>query len=414
MNLSTYKFAGAVARRYKLILVIFIVALCLSSLYTYAVFGIPHYETRAESESVTLYQYKAWYEHSVEVEQGNPLWPVGWTLSNQPVYFSTLSPNLNGSFNFQINAPSSSDISANYLTKLVLSSSSKNTTYWRKENTLSSGRMDLRGSDKLQNYISLNISEIMKEIKTIQDSLDFSGGITNVEVITTVRYNGEVGGERVDEQKDFSLPIKISGSIYEVPRKSYEETIKKDVVREVNVLLSPSNLEKIVASSSISIFFLLILAFTLVKLKYKPLDDSAIQELIKEEEYGKFKDLISKGKLPSDINISMVRLEIKSLEDLYLFSSVENPKSKYIPILPNKSQTPILLILHPFLLILSLWDLEIGIYLGFGSICRWDLFSSYTNTNRRYHRYTLIPPTSPKHPYMRALRLALRLSRLRE
>ncbi|MDI6810863.1 MAG: N-6 DNA methylase [archaeon] len=80
-------------------------------------------------------------------------------------------------------------------------------------------------------------------------------------------------------------------------------------------------------------------------------------------------------------NLSNIgKRKVKENRTVYLFSSVENPKSKYIPILPNKSQTPILLILHPFLLILSLWDLEIGIYLGFGSICRWDLFSSYTNT----------------------------------
>ena len=43
-----------------------------------------------------------------------------------------------------------------------------------------------------------------------------------------------------------------------------------------------------------------------------------IQELIKEKGYRKFKDLISKGKLTSDINMDrdMVRLEVKSLEGL--------------------------------------------------------------------------------------------------
>ncbi len=314
MNLSTYKFLGVVAKRYWVILVLLIVALSISGIYAYEVLS-PHYETISKSESVTLYQYKAWYEHSAVVEQRNPVWPVGYTFSNQPVYFSAISPNMNGSFNFQITG-SSTDIAAQYLTKLILSSSIQNTTYWRKERTISSGSMDLRGDDKLQSAFSLNISEIEKEIDAIQDSIDFSGGSTNVEVITTVVYNGEVGGERVDEQKDFPLPIKISGSIYEVSSKSYDETIKKDVVREVNVLLSPSKADKIVSFSSISILFLLILAFTLVKLKYKPLDDSAIQELIKEEEHEKFKDLISEGKLPSDINISMLRLEVKSLEDL--------------------------------------------------------------------------------------------------
>lgn len=315
MKLATYKFSTAVARRYWLILVILLVALSISSIYAYGVLS-PHYETRTESESIALYEYNAWYEHSVEVEHGNPLWPVGWKLSNQPVYFSAISSNLNGSFNFQISAPSSADISAHYLTKLILSSSIKNTTYWHKEKTLSKGTMVLSGGDKLQTAFRLNISEIEKEIDAIQDSLDFSGGSTSVEVITTVRYNGEVGGEKVNEENDFLLPIKISSSTYKVSSKNYEETIKKDVLREVNVPLSPSKGDKIVSFSFPSILFLLIVAFTVIKLKYTPLDESAIQELINEKEYEKFKDLISRGKLPSDINMSMVKLEVKSLEDL--------------------------------------------------------------------------------------------------
>jgi hypothetical protein len=37
---------------------------------------------------------------------------------------------------------------------------------------------------------------------------------------------------------------------------------------------------------------------------------------------------------------------LNSIISLHLFSSIENPKSQYIPILPNKSQTPILPTLH--------------------------------------------------------------------
>ena len=45
--------------------------------------------------------------------------------------------------------------------------------------------------------------------------------------------------------------------------------------------------------------------------------------LIKEREYEKFKDVISRGKLPPDIEKrSMVRLEVKSLEDLAIILSV--------------------------------------------------------------------------------------------
>ncbi|MGB2728293.1 MAG: DUF5305 family protein [Halobacteriota archaeon] len=315
MKLSTDRFLGAVAGRYLVILVILIVALSISGIYAYGVLS-PHYETITEIESITLYEYKAGYEHSTVVEHGNPLWPVGYELSNQSVYFSAISPNLNSSFNFQISAPST-EISANYLTKLILSSSYKDTTYWRKEKTISDGSMSLSGDDKLEKHFKLNITEIDAEIDTIQDSLRFYGGDVNAEVVTTVRYNGEVGGEKVDEQKEFSLPIEISGSTYEVPGESYEETIKKDVLHEVKVPLPPSKGDKIISYSSISILFLLIVAFTVIKLRYKPLDDATIQELIKEEEYGKFKDQISKGKLPSDADIKgMVRLEVKSLEDL--------------------------------------------------------------------------------------------------
>lgn len=314
MKLTTYKFSTVIAKRYWVILVLLIVAFSVSGIYAYNVLT-PQYETRTESESVTLYEYKAWYEHNAVVKQGNPLWPVGWTLINQPIYFSTICSNLNVSYNFKITG-SSTDIAAQYLTKLVLSSSSENTTYWSKETIISDGTIHLTGGNNLHESFSLNISEIEDEINAILDSLDFYGGDANAEIITTVRYSGYVGSERVDEQKEFPMSIKISGSTYKVTSKSYDETITRDVIRTVNVLQSPSKGDKIVSFSFPSIFFLLILAFTLVKLKYKPLDESAIQELINEKEYGKFKDLISRGKLPSDINMSMVKLEVKSLEDL--------------------------------------------------------------------------------------------------
>jgi hypothetical protein len=322
MKLSTYKFLEAVALRYGVILVILVVAFSISGIYAYAVFS-PRYETRTETESITLYEYKAVYEHSTVVEQGNPLWPVGWELSNQPVYFSAISPNLNACFKFQISAPYSSaaaDISANYLTKLILSASHKNITYWHKEKTISDGSMSLSAAadDKLENHFNLSITEIKKEIDAIQNSLKFYGGDTNIEVVTTVRYNGEAGGEIIDDKKEFSLPIEISGSTYKVPGKSYEETIKKDVMREVTVPLPPSKGAMIISSSSVFILFVLIVAFSVIKLRYEPLEESAIQELIKEEEYGKFKDLISRGKLPSDADMKkgMDRLEVNSLEDL--------------------------------------------------------------------------------------------------
>jgi len=320
MKHSTYKFMSAIARKYLVSLVILIVALSISGIYAYGVLS-PRYETITETESIALYEYNAEYEHSTVVEHGNPLWPVGCELSNQPVYFSAIAPNLNANFNFQISAPPPSaddiSISANYLTKLILSASRKNITYWHKEKTISSGRMSLSGDVKLQKHFSLNITEINAEIDAIQDSLKFYGGDVNVEVVMTVRYNGEVDGEKVDGQKEFSLPIEISGSTYKVPSKSYEEVVKKEVVRKVKVPLPPSKGDKIVSFSSISILFLLIAAFTVIKLRYTPLDDTAIQEHIKEEEYEKFKDLISEGKLPSDADIKgMVRLEVKSLEDL--------------------------------------------------------------------------------------------------
>jgi len=315
MKLTTYKFSTVIAKRYWIILVILFVTLSVSGLYAYKVLT-PQYETITESESVTLYEYKAWYEHNAVVEQGNPLWPVGWTHSNQPVYFSTICPNLNVSFNFKING-SSTDISAHYHTKLVLSSSSKNTTYWRKEKTISSGITNLNGGDALHDYFNLNISEIENEIGAIQDSLDYYGGDTNVEVITTVRCTGTVGGERIDDQKDFSLPMEISDATYEATSKNYEETIKKDVVSTVNVLQTPSRGDKITSVSPLFTVFLLIVVFTLVKLKYKPLDESAVQELIREKEYGKFKDMISNGKLSLDMEKrDMLRVEVKSLEDL--------------------------------------------------------------------------------------------------
>lgn len=283
MKLTTYKVSSFVARRYWIILVLLLIAFSISGFYAYTALT-PGHETQTENERVTLYEYKAWYDHHAVVEQGNPLWPVGWTLSNQPLYFSFICPNLDLGFNFQITGASVSEaMNAQYLTKLVLSSSSENATYWRKEIVLSNGTTVLDDMNALHDPFRLRVSEIDEEINAIQEALHFRGGNTNTEIITSVRYTGYLNGERIDTQKEFPLDIELSGSTYKVSSNNYAETITRDIVHTISVPKSPSKNNIIFSASFPVMFLVLIILFTFVKLNYKPLDETIVQEIIREK-----------------------------------------------------------------------------------------------------------------------------------
>lgn len=317
MKLTIYKVSSFVVRRYRIILVLLLIAFSLSGFYAYTALT-PGHETQTENERVTLYEYKAGYDHHAVVEQENPLWPVGWTLTNQPLYFSFICPNLDLGFNFQITGASESEtMTAQYLTKLVLSSSSENTTYWRKEIVLSNGTAVLDDMNALYNPSRIKVTEINEEINAVQEALHFRGGNTNAKIITSVRYTGYLNGERIDTQKEIPLDIEIGSSTYKVSSRNYEEIITRDIVHTISVPKSPSTNDIIISASVPVTFLVLIILFTFVKLNYRPLDETVVQELVREKEYEKYKELISKGALPSDIERrDLVRITVRSLEDL--------------------------------------------------------------------------------------------------
>lgn len=295
-----------------LLLVALVIAFSVVSVYTYQELNTPNYLT--ERKSLELYTLKGWYDHTATVEKENPLWPRGTELQNQPLYFSAIAPSLDGKFHFQINSPSSIDVLVNYQLKRVLSSSKEETVYWSKEETISTGTKKLGRERELQIPFVLNITEIKKEIAEIKDGLDFYGGNIALKVIALVDYQGEIGGQKINQEKEFLLLINPHSSYYEVSGKPFEQIVKEEVVQRVAV--SHSNLEKATLITLPGILFLAIIGLAVTKLKYRPLTKEEIERLNKEKEYQKFREQISLGECPPELEKEKRVIKLKSLKDL--------------------------------------------------------------------------------------------------
>lgn len=293
------------------ILVVLIIAFSLSTVYAYH--NITTSNFQKEKEKVVLYQYKAWYDHDAIVERPNPLWSVGTSLNNQPLYFSAITPNLSVKFHFLIDSPSPKNITVNYQLKKVLLCGGKERNYWSKEEVITTGEEKLR-SGGLQSDFRLNITEVERDIKGMREALDFYGGDIKLNVIAKVSYQGEIGKEKVKEEKEFPLTINLKGAYYEVSGKTFKEPVEREIVRKRAIPLSPS--EKTVLVAPPVILFLSIICFVGIKQRYRPLTEEEVKKLKRDKEYRRFKEEISEGKYHEELERGKKLIEIKSLEDL--------------------------------------------------------------------------------------------------
>ncbi len=280
------KILKAIAKRYWMLMSILIAALLFVNVY-----GLKaKQEPKVIREAVILYQCEAWYYHSARVEKENPLFDVGTVLSNRDIYFSSISPNLTCKFKFKATKPM--NLSAE--TKLVMSAAD-GITYWRKEEKISS--KELFGKE-IEIPFNISIKDVRKEIRTIQDSLDFHGGKVKVEVVTTIKYE--------EKKKTLHLSIDFTGSAYKVRGDKFTDFGKKEILIKKN---TQENFP--IHTIFTPIIAILMASFTFIRLRYPP-----IRPVVKEEvEYKKFKDFISEGKAPSKRE-KLIRVEINSLKDL--------------------------------------------------------------------------------------------------
>lgn len=192
--------------------------------------------TTTEQQSTVSWEQTGEFDHTSTVQTENDLFSVGTTLEDRPIYFTRLSPELDGTFQTAYEAQDSGELDHSVSVTLIIrdieqdQSGDEPTVHWQTSDSLNEATVDSVASGEPVNVsFSQDMTTVNARIDQIHEDLGRSPGETEVLIRATVTARGTVNGEAVDETTTYDLPMTVSETTYRVEdteptTETYEST----------------------------------------------------------------------------------------------------------------------------------------------------------------------------------------------
>lgn len=167
--------------------------------------------------------------HSAVVEAENTVYPVGSRLSNQPLYYTRLSPTLEGEFDAGYRGTTGDDVSVDLEVTLRWESSDDEHTYWRETETLATAsESGLDPDESATAAFEFNVSEIENRMDAIESDLGASPGDRQVILEIEREIEGTVDGTQRSTTETTTIDVDLDGNTYSLTEDgSFGETYEQ-------------------------------------------------------------------------------------------------------------------------------------------------------------------------------------------
>ena len=190
-------------------------------------------EQRVTSTATTFSEFN----HSSMVREDVGVFSQGVELENRKVYFTSLSPRLDGNYILRHGGRDPGSASARIQLRLVLRSvGDGDTVYWKESEQLASANeSSLEPGEPLLASFSVNVTRSLDRIDEVRENLSASPGSAEVLVKADSVIEGEVDGERFVDRRSEEMLISPGRGTYSASsetegRKAHES--KETVVRQ--------------------------------------------------------------------------------------------------------------------------------------------------------------------------------------
>lgn len=209
---------AALDGRLRLVVAVLAVVALAGAAVTYTAYAGA--ETTTERQSSVAAEYTGSFSHGATVTAETPLFDEGERLANRTVYFSELTPVLNGTFTFGYAGQAGGEMATTADLSLVIAAveegSDRTETYWREVRPLDAANATLAPGETLSLSFSRNVTRLANESEQLDDSLGGTPGTIRLSVVATVAFEGEAGGRPVDRTTQYELGLDPDGGIYRV------------------------------------------------------------------------------------------------------------------------------------------------------------------------------------------------------
>ncbi|MFA9415776.1 DUF5305 domain-containing protein [Natrinema sp. HArc-T2] len=257
------------------------------------------------------------FDHSAEVTSENEVYPVGTELSDRSVYFTDVTPELEGTFTYRYDADAG-DVTANVELERVIRSADDEQEYWVVNETIAETSAEgLAPGEEVTTDFAVDVPATVNESERIEESLGGSPGSIETVVVATVALQGTVDGESVERTEQYELALEPDGSTYTVSATESDRDGGQQTETGSEVTTASAGglgliLPLVVLLGSLGGLGAIVAARHSERLAPSEVE---LERLRSEYERKEFDEWISRGSLPDEVR-DRPRIEVSTLEDL--------------------------------------------------------------------------------------------------
>lgn len=265
---------------------------------------------------VGSFEEESEFTHQAEIHRSTPIFDDGEVVRNNPIYYTRLAPELEGTYEYTYHANEGSTdvVMDSYL--LVRSVNNEGNEYWSTTESLNRTELEnVSPGEEATVSFSVDVEEITSEIERIEEQLGANPGETESKVVVETGVTGMVETENIANRHTAELVINPDTGTYSVETETsgltedeFVETVPTE--REYGPLRTygPLGLAVLGLVGSAA----LVVQRSRGRIAPSEAELAALETAREREE---FDEWISSGQFP-ETEIPGFRVEIKSLEEL--------------------------------------------------------------------------------------------------
>jgi hypothetical protein len=333
MRDTSLRLRALLDEQFAVVAILLVVLVLLGGWGTYLTYT--NQPTTTEERTVSSWQTTGSFDHSATVTENNSVYPVGTTHSNRSVYFTRISPHLDGTYAFAYEASDGGDVDATVSLEYVLrgiEGREETTVLWRTTRQLENISVSsLEEGEPVEIPFSIDMNRTVNRTEIVDEELDGPSGQPELVIEASVHLEGTVNGESIDNETAHTLPVELDGGAYR-PAPAGDTTEVHESTRTVSVEGTHSPLRRfgLPALFAVSLFAFggLVVARQQGRLG---LSETERERLYYEDDRDDFDEWISTIRLPEEA-LGRPRAEADSLGALVDFaidtdeSVIEDPE----------------------------------------------------------------------------------------
>lgn len=290
-------------KQFTIVVGVLLVFALLGGWMTYTAHAAP--DTATEQRSTIQWEQTGDFQHTATVTEENSVFPTGTTLENRSLYFTRLSPQLNGTFQTAYEVRERGEVDQTVSLSLVIrgveagDEGENKTVYWQTNDSLADSTVDsVAPGESVSVEFSQNMSAIGTRTNQIRDEIGNPPGETEIFVQATVTSQGTVNGDEVSETNTYRLPVTLDGSTYRLG--SPEPTVEQYETTQTETVDRTAGATRGIGGPLLVLISLGLLGGAVTMSNREPLSESEQALMAYEDDRETFDDWISTIQLPEE------------------------------------------------------------------------------------------------------------------